>query len=171
MFPSGTTTGRIMTNAGKTRSVGGEISLGWNPVEHLDFTASYGYTDARFVRFFNGLEDFSGRHIPYAPQNTLFIQVVYELGFVNRAVRSLTFEANLKGTGKIYWNESNTLHQGFYCLPGASVALEADKWQIRVFGTNLSDARYHTFYFQSIGNEFLQRGKPWQIGVSVSAHI
>ncbi len=166
MFPSGTTTGRIMTNAGKTRSVGGEISLGWNPVEHLDFTASYGYTDARFVRFFNGLEDFSGRHIPYAPQNTLFIQGLYELGFVNRAVRSLIFEANLKGTGKIYWNESNTVVQDFYLLAGASVTLEGKGWSFQVWGRNLTDRAYHTFYFVSMGNEFLQSGRPMQLGAT-----
>ncbi len=171
MFPDGTTTGRMMTNAGKTRSFGLEASVSAALADNLSIRASYGYTNAKFRKFFDGHEDFSGRYIPYAPQNTLFFQAVYSLPIRHKILRRIEFDANLRGTGKIYWNESNTLHQGFYCLPGASVALEADKWQIRVFGTNLSDARYHTFYFQSIGNEFLQRGKPWQIGVSVSAHI
>ena len=61
--------------------------------------------------------------------------------------------------------------KGFIVFRALLLLTEADKWLIRVFGTNLSDIRYHTFYFQSIGNEFLQRGKQWQIGVSVSAHI
>ena len=45
MFPEGTTTGRIMTNAGKTRSAGGEISVKYIPVDGLLLNAAYGYTD------------------------------------------------------------------------------------------------------------------------------
>lgn len=171
MFPDGTTTGRMMTNAGKTRSFGIEVAAAYAISDNLRITGSYGYTNAKFREFSDGHEDFSGRYIPYAPQNTLFLQAVYSVPLNHKVFNNLEFDANLRGTGKIYWNEANTLHQDFYCLPGCSVALEAEKWQLRLFGTNLSDTRYHTFYFQSIGNEFLQRGKPWQIGLALTAQI
>lgn len=167
MFPSGNTTGRIMTNAGRTRSLGGEVSVNWNPVSTLELSASYGHTDARFVRFHNGIDDFKGKYIPYAPQNTLFAQAQYTFGFGQRLVRSLTLEADVRGTGRIYWNESNTRSQDFYALLGASATLEGDIWSLQIWGRNLTDADYHTFYFMSMGNEFLQRGRPLQAGATL----
>lgn len=171
MFPSGTTTGRMMTNAGKTRSYGMELQIQATPVENLNLRASYGYTDARFRSFFNGREDYSGKYLPYAPRNTIFLQAVYTLPLKRKHIRSVEFDLNLRGTGKIYWNETNTLSQPLYFLPGASVALAASNWEIRIFGTNLTNERYYTFYFQSIGNEFRQRGNPVQGGISFMINI
>lgn len=171
MFPSGTTTGRMMTNAGKTRSFGFEIQINAVPVEHLALRASYGFTDARFRYFNDGRNDYSGKYLPYAPRNTLFMQAVYTWPLKRKHIRSIEFDLNLRATGKIYWNESNTLSQPIYFLPGASVALTGSDWEIRLFGTNLSDARYYTFYFQSIGNEFRQRGRPIQGGISFMVNI
>lgn len=158
MFPDGTTTGRIMTNAGKTRSFGGELSLAWNPWSTLVFNGSYGYTNARLVRFFDGKEDFAGKRLPYAPENTLFLQTLYTLSNSRLGNKQIVFDVNMRGTGNIYWNESNSLHQPFYATLGASVTLKAPKWEIQLWGRNLTNTKYYTFYFMSIGNEFLQRG-------------
>ncbi len=171
MFPPGTTTGRMMTNAGKTRSFGFELSVAATPVDPLSLRVSYGYTNAKFRDFFDGKVNHAGKYLPYAPGNTLFVQAVYSLALSHSVLRSLDFDLNLRGTGKIYWDEENTISQPFYLLPGASVTLMADKWDVKIYGTNLSDTRYHTFYFKSIGNRFLQRGKPLQVGVAISAHI
>lgn len=170
MFPSGTTTGRIMTNAGRTRSCGGELSVVWKPFSNLEFTASYGYTDARFKDFFNGIENFRGKFVPYAPKNTIFGQAVYALMF-DGWVKSLSFEANVRATGKIYWNESNTLSQPMYALLGASLTLQSERFSLQIWGRNLTDTPYNTFYFLSMGNEFLQRGRPIQIGATLRFDI
>ena len=170
-FPDGTTTGRIMTNAGRTRSCGGELSVSWQPLEALRLMANYGYTNARFLRYNNGINDFKGKFVPYAPQNTLFLQASYTFRIGERPVRAIALEANARGVGKIYWNESNTLSQNFYILPGASVTAEGKGWSLQVWGTNLSNHRYHTFYFMSMGNEFLQRGRPIQAGATLRIEI
>ena len=70
VFPAGTATGRMMTNAGRTRSVGAEAALQFAPWQSLEINTAYGYTDARFVRYDNGIGDFKDNHIPYAPQHT-----------------------------------------------------------------------------------------------------
>ncbi len=100
MFPDGNTTGRIMTNAGRTRSFGGELSASWTPVDRLAFTASYGYTNARFIDFFNGIENFSGKFVPYAPQNTLFIQGVWTIPLPHKHIKALVADVSMRGTGK-----------------------------------------------------------------------
>lgn len=171
MFPSGTTTGRIMTNAGKTRSMGGELALSWNPVSTLDLTASYGYTDARFKEFYNGIDNFSGKYIPYAPRNTLFMQAQYVFKTGWRFIESVSVAVDMRGTGKIYWNEANTLSQDFYSLLGASVTLGGRQWSFQIWGKNLTDRNYHTFYFMSMGNEFLQSGRPIQCGATLRIDI
>ena len=166
MFPDGTTTGRIMTNAGKTRSFGGEISLGYVVNDKLSFNGSYGYTNARFKEFFNGISDFKGKRLPYVPSNTLFIQGLWKIP-VKFKESHITLDLNLRGTGKIYWNEENSLSQNFYMLLGASATWHVGDWEFRLWGRNLTDTRYYTFYFMSMGNEFLQRGKGVEAGVSV----
>jgi outer membrane receptor protein involved in Fe transport len=171
MFPDGTTTGRIMTNAGRTRSCGGEISADWTPIDALSVKAGYGYTNAKFLEFDNGIADYAGKYLPYVPQNTLNTSVAYTFTFRNRPVKSLALEANLRGTGKIFWNEQNSLYQDFYLLPGASVILSGEKWSLQIWGKNLSDTRYRTFYFLSMGNEFLQRGRPIQLGATIRVSI
>lgn len=169
MFPDGTTTGRIMTNAGKTRSFGAELSLEWRPLESLLLKGGYGYTNAKFVEYDNGKENYSGNYLPYAPRNTLFLQCVYSLAV--RKGTNLVFDVNATGTGKIYWNESNTESQKLYFLAGASLTLEAGDWSVQLWGKNLTSTKYHTFYFMSMGNEFLQRGKPLQGGVTLRFNI
>lgn len=167
MFPSGNTTGRIMTNAGRTRSIGMEVAVNWNPVSSLELACSYGYTNARFVRFFNGIDDFKGKFLPYAPQNTFFAQAQYAFEINSKLLKSVTIEADVRGTGKIYWNEANSLMQQFYALLGASVSIDSDCWAFQLWGKNLTNTDYYTFYFMSMGNEFLQRGRPWQIGATL----
>ena len=167
MFPSGTTTGRIMTNAGKTRSWGGELSVNWNPVNTLMFNVSYGHTTAKFIRFFDGINNYKGNYLPYAPQNTFFAQAQYTFVFNGGGIKSLNLDVNTNGAGKIFWNESNSLSQNFYSLLGASASLEFDKFSIQVWGKNLLNHDYYTFYFMSMSHEFLQRGRPLQIGATL----
>lgn len=167
MFPSGDTTGRIMTNAGRTRSLGGEISINWLPLDNFRFSVNYGYTNAKFLKFFNGIENFKGNYLPYVPRNTFFASAEYTFNFNNDFCRSLSFEVNTRGAGRIYWNEANSLHQNFYALLGASVSLDFNQWNLQVWGKNLTGTDYYTFYFMSMGNEFLQRGRPIQLGATV----
>ncbi|MBD5218449.1 MAG: TonB-dependent receptor [Bacteroidales bacterium] len=172
MFPDGLTTGRIMTNAGKTRSCGGEVALKWSPVEQLSFNASYGYTNARFRKFFDGIHDYSGKFLPYAPLNTLFLQSLYDVSLgAGKLARSLLIDVNLRGTGDIYWNEQNSVRQNFYALLGAALTLSGDNYSLQLWAKNITDTKYHTFYFVSIGNEFVQRGKPFTLGLTLSWHL
>lgn len=171
MFPAGSTTGRIMTNAGKTRSFGGELTLSYTPATFITLNGSYGYTNARFREFFNGKTDYRGKVIPYAPQNTLFLQTLFSVTPLKGVVRHWIFDLNMKGTGRIYWNEENTRWQKFYSQLGASVTAEGKNWSVQLWGRNLTDTRYHTFYFLSMGNEFLQKGRPWQIGATLRFDI
>ena len=173
IFPDGTTTGRIMTNAGKTRSVGAEASLGVNFTDNLGMNLSYGYCDARFVRYNDGKADYKDKHVPYCPQHTLFAQAFYTYNFKGGSdwAQSITLDASLKGTGEIYWNEANTQRQPFYALLGSSITLAGKHYSLQLWGQNLTGTCYNTFYFVSISHEFLQRGRSRMLGATLRINI
>ena len=170
VFPPGTTTGRIMTNAGRTRSFGAELSATWRPSYDLCITTSYGHTNATFRKYDNGRENFRGKRVPYAPANTFFISADWRMPFSFAGI-SPRICASAKGAGKIWWNEANTAVQNFYCLPSLSIIFEGEHWSLKLWGENLSGTRYNTFYFKSIGNEFVQQGRPRTLGVTLRVNF
>lgn len=167
VFPEGTTTGRVMTNAGKTRSFGVEASLSIVPNDYWSLNASYGYTNARFVDFDNGKQDYSGNRLPYAPAHTAYVSASYSVPVNASWVNRINLMVNCRGVGDIYWDEANDVRDPFYALLGASVRFEHERYSLDVWGENLTNTDYKTFYFVSIGHGFYQKGKPMQVGATL----
>lgn len=171
VFPEGQSTGRMMTNAGHTRSVGAEAALQFAPWRTLEINTAYGYTDARFVRYDNGQEDFKGNRIPYAPQHTFSAGAAWTVPTGVRWLGDVVLQAGVNCAGRIWWKEENSLSQPFYALVNASVRFEHRNYSLDVWGRNLGGERYDVFYFKSIGNEFVQRGRPRTFGITLSINI
>ena len=171
VFPPGTVTGRMMTNAGRTRSFGAEVSANWRPTEDISATVSYGYTNATFRKFNDGRADYRGKHLPYAPENTLFGELSWRATPLSFAGITPSLTATARCVGRIYWNEANTVSQPFYCLPGFSVAFTAEHWNLRLWGTNITGTRHNVFYFVSMSNAFEHRGLPAQFGATLRFNI
>lgn len=163
-------TGRMMTNAGHSRSIGAELTATCS-YRGLSANVNYGYTNARFVKFDNGHTDFSGKYVPYVPANTLSASVTYSLPFNHTFFRSLDFNVNVSAYGDIWWNEENSLKQPFYALLGANLALNMKGFSVEFWGKNLTNTKYNTFYFVSMGNAFLQSGKPITFGAKVAVNL
>ncbi len=170
-FPDGNTTGRLMTNAGKARSFGAELSLKWIPINNLIINTSYGYTNAKFIEYDNGKQDFAGNYIPYAPSNTMFAGISYTIPAKKSWLEEILISTNVKGVGSIYWNEENNISQPFYATLGAGISLKSKHYSLDLWVQNLTDTDYKTFYFVSIGNAFLQRGKPRILGTTLRIKI
>lgn len=171
VFPEGDITGRIMTNAGKTRSVGIEVSAECRPAERLSLSAGYGYTNAKFKKFDDGKNNYSGKYIPYAPQNTIFASANYAVRTEYGPLRYTSFGAVVFGAGRIYWNEANSISQNFYARLDASIKFHCRNFSLDLWAKNLTGTQYNTFYFVSIQHEFLQRGKPTQFGATLRINI
>lgn len=171
VFPPGNGTGRIMTNAGRTRSGGAEITVTYVPIEDVILSASWGLTRAKFRHYVDGKNNYRGNTVPYAPGNTFFAQA-------NWRITPLTFKgitpsvtADVRGAGRIYWNESNTLSQPFYALPSLSIDFHSEHWNLQLWCRNFTQTRYRTFYFVSIGNAFFQQGQPRTFGATLRVRI
>jgi outer membrane receptor protein involved in Fe transport len=158
----------MMTNAGRTRSFGAEVSLRAELHRNLHAWASYGYTNARFRRFVDGTEDYAGNHIPYAPEHTLSVGATYSVPLSVSWAERFVVEANCTGAGRIYWNEANDLSQPFYALLGGSLGIEGRRWAVSAWVRNATQTPYDVFYFASMGNRFLQRGRPCTFGARVA---
>lgn len=165
--------GRMMVNAGKSHSLGGEMTVGYSPIDNLTFVASYGFTHATFVEYTdeNG-NDLNGRRVPFVPKHTMNIDAAYSWHLRHAdnawAVRTITLGANLSGTGRIYWTENNNASQGFYSLLGARAGFETKHLSVLVWGKNLTNRRYNTFFFESAGRGYEQHAKPLHVGVDVN---
>ncbi|MBQ2394323.1 MAG: TonB-dependent receptor, partial [Alistipes sp.] len=146
VFPEGQTTGRMMTNAGKTRSFGAEMSARVSPFRNFDVSLSYGYTNARFVEFRSGKSDYAGQYVPYAPQHTAAARATYQIAIQTRWLKQITLGVGYKGVGPIYWNEENSLKQNYYSLLDASVRLAGPHYSVEVWGKNLAGAEYAVFH-------------------------
>ncbi len=173
VFPDGLTTGRMMSNAGKSRSRGVELSAAWDVfrlvnMSHLRLTANYGYTHAEFEEFNDGVNDYSGNNLPYAPKHTASLGAMYNMWIGGRLLDEIVLSASWQGAGEIYWNEANTLKQDFYSLLNASVELRKGDFALSLWGRNLTNTDYYTFYFKSMNNNFYNHGKPCRLGVTLS---
>jgi outer membrane receptor protein involved in Fe transport len=170
IFPSGTTTGRVMTNAGRTRSYGVEFTANWMPVDAFSLRASYGFTHATFTQYHNGISDMKGNYLPYAPLHTIFAAATYQLPFTFSGITP-SLNVNTRAAGKIYWTDDNTQSQNMYATLGASLVFTHELGSLTLWGENLTNSRYNTFYFESIGNRFVQRANPWSIGATLRVNL
>lgn len=173
VFPRGLITGRMMTNAGRTRSFGAELSAAAT-AGRFDFMAAYGFTDARFVHYLydeSAGTDFAGNRVPYVPQHTLSASVACTLPVRSRIIDNIVLRCNTEGAGSIWWNEENSLRQPFYALLGASVRFEHKHYSVDLWARNLTDNRYGLFYFKSTGNEFIQYARPRTFGITLNINI
>jgi len=79
--------------------------------------------------------------------------------------------AHGRGVGPIEWNEANSLRQKFYALAGCAIRFEQRHGSLSLWCRNLTQTRYDVFYFESIGNAFLQRGRPREWGVTLTINL
>ena len=156
VFPPGMSTGRMMTNAGLSRSSGTEAEVEWTPGDFRTRVA-WSWCDARFVEYNDGNNDYRDFRIPYVPQHTLHVSVGHSLQLDKCVLESDVF---LHGEGPFWWNETNSIREPFRFRLDGRFAVVFSKVGIYVRGDNLTNAPGHSFYFKSMGNEFLARIKP-----------
>jgi outer membrane receptor protein involved in Fe transport len=106
-----------------------------------------------------------------APRETLSAALSYNIPVARSFANFLVLNIGWNGVGRIYWNEENTLSQPFYGLWSASLSWEKGHFGVSLWGKNLLNEKYNTFYFKSIGNNFFAQGKPFQAGVSLHLNL
>lgn len=172
--------GRVMVNAGRSRSVGIEVGVRSQLFdERLNLTANYGYTKAEFTNYDLGTSDgqrvdYTGNKVPFVPQHTFSAAVDYicPLAQGRYFVKSISMGADVKGAGRIEWNEANTFGQNFYATLGLHFGLTlAKQIDVSLYARNLTATHYATFAFDSMNNRFAQYAQPRTFGLNVKWHF
>lgn len=167
VFPPGKTTGRMMTNAGKSRSMGAEAALDYQR-DKLHLQLTYSYCDARFREYSDGNADYSGNRIPYVPVHSAYLEAD---GFFPWMGLDWQASGDLRGTGPVWWNEANTVSSGLRMSLGAMLRVSLDRMNIHLRCENILGGQYPEFYFKSVGNEFFALSKPRQIILGITFQL
>lgn len=169
--------GRQMVNAGHSQSCGAEMSFDsfWLQ-RRLRLSGSYGYTHAIFKQYDDGTgRDYSDNYVPLVPQHTFGAAVDYSLPLGQHeglmALRKITLGAGVNGAGRVYWTEQNDVCQHLYANLQAHVSFDFGLLNVNLWGKNLTNARYNTFYFENMGNGFAQISNPIHFGADLIFHF
>ncbi len=165
-FPEPSGAASVVTNSGRTRSIGGELTLRWQPVESLRFMAAYGLTDARYVRCNDGRADYSGNRVPFVPANTLFGSATWGTELPSIGSR-IELNANVRCAGYIWWDDANTWGQRFYAVPSVSATLTRGGVSLQLWCRNVTGSRYDVVGFDTVGYRMIQRGTPRNFGATL----
>lgn len=159
--------GNITRNAGHSDSKGVELGLTVRPVQPLTLRMSYGYTYARFLNYKKSATvDYTGKMLPLVPRQTLSFRGAYTILPSCKTVDRIVLSAGVNGMGKIYWNEDNAVSQSFYALLDAKVSATFGLLTWEVWGKNLTNTDYLTYYFKTnVG--YGQQGRPVSFGTSL----
>jgi outer membrane receptor protein involved in Fe transport len=160
----------MLKNAGHSVSQGGELSLRTAPLHGYEFNLSYGYTNAKFVSYVvNSTTDYNGNMLPYVPRNTMSAQVMKSVNINNSHVLDrIRFSLLYRGNGMIYWDEENSEKQDYYGLLDGKISFMRKSVQFDIWARNMLNTKYYSFYFEALGNKYVQMGKPAQIGMNLS---
>ena len=177
--------GRVMTNAGKSHSLGLEAAIRGRALDNaIDWGLTYAFTSAKFDEYIyddgslnlsNSVlldvrepVNYKDNYVPFVPQHMISGMIDWHIG-------KFTIGANFSGQGKIWWDEANTYSQKFYALLGAHADYDFGPVVISFWGRNLTDTHYNTFSIQSAAaggtRYFAQRANPIHIGLDVNIHL
>jgi outer membrane receptor protein involved in Fe transport len=104
--------------------------------------------------------------LPLVPRQTLSFRGAYTILPSCKTVDRIVLSAGVNGMGKIYWNEDNAVSQSFYALLDAKVSATFGLLTWEVWGKNLTNTDYLTYYFKTnVG--YGQQGRPVSFGTSL----
>ena len=165
--------GRVTRNAGRSRSLGAEAAVVARLTDALTLNVGYGYTRATF-RDYQTLDEedepvnLRGRVVPFIPRHTLNVGGEYVFTLKPRSLfERIRLNVDYNAAGRIYWTEDNRASQPFYGTLNARLSLEKGLGAVAFWVRNALDKDYASFYFESMGNKFMQRGRPVQAGVEL----
>lgn len=172
--------GRVMVNAGRSKSLGVEVGLRSQLfADRLNLAANYGFTAAEFTRYNMGRSsssaadvDYTGNRVPFVPRHTFSASIDFRQPLILPSLKAVSWGADVKGAGNVMWDEANAFSQPFYATLALRMGFEL-KHQVSLdlWAQNLTDTRYATFAFDSMNSRFAQYAAPRTVGFDLKWHF
>jgi iron complex outermembrane receptor protein len=161
-------------NYDKSTIFGFEFDTKTRLSKYLDFMFNYGFVKSEIKEGgstggANGtdrdLDQFNGKNTALVPQNNFNIGLASSIPFNEKTTLDLSL--NYNGTGKIYWEDSNSpdFTSDAYQLLDAQASLSINKIKVSLWARNILDTQYYLEY-SDFG--FGWRGTPATIGTTFS---
>ena len=165
--PLATQIGQKLKNAGRSASKGVEASVTYCPINELTIRANYGYTKAYFKRYTSKDIDYKGNRLPLVPDHTLSLSANYTFFNPFRGVDRIILGATYLGTGKIYWADTNKLHQSYYSLLNLNASVKRNNITLSIWSKNTTNTKYNAFCFKPGSSHYAQKGRPFTMGGTI----
>ena len=169
---------QLTSNAAEGTNRGLEMELIWAVTERIEIFGTLGLLDTEFRDFVNASgEDLDGEEQAHAPRYQFFVGAEY------RAPMGFYARLELEGKDEFYYSDSrrfsdrpDELVSDPYELWNAAIGYQRDRWDIRLWGRNLTDEAYTVrgFYFPNDPRDFytergwFQYGDPRRYGLTLN---
>jgi len=123
-----------LDNADEVTMTGFEVEAAWRPVRSLELTGSLGYVKAEYQDYYNMGKDerYDGKRVVNYPEFDANLAARYTF------LEHWYVRPEFVGTGKVYWNRTNTKSQNRYWQVNLRAGWAKDNWEFYVFGDNLT---------------------------------
>jgi len=155
-------------NAAESTSKGFELEVKARPITGLQFSAGFGYTEAKFDDFTaidkqtGVLTDYEENCLQFVPKYTynLGVQYRHESGFFGRA--------DLFGKDKFYGDYANTAKADSYETVNLRIGYEGENFDFILWAKNVFDEEYLTYVAPMNGYDVGVDGSPQTFGATVT---
>ena len=128
-----------LANAGAERFKGFEAAAAWRMPGRISARATYSFHDAKFRDF---LTEFDGVPTQLAGKRLeMSARHLFSAGLLRAPGRGVLAGVQLNWVGSRFLNKRNTALADAYGTVSASLGWRAEKWEVRLDGRNLNDAR------------------------------
>jgi len=159
--------GAYFYTAGKTRRMGVEAALAWQPLAALSLSGSVTASDNEYLEYSNNLGAFDGNDVAGLPS------LVFGGSASYRFPRDVTAAVAVNGNTAYYADDANTAKAEQYGLLGASLAWDhrfgTSVLRAFVSGNNLLDKDHiASVFINGVNGQFYEPGLPRNINAGLS---
>jgi iron complex outermembrane receptor protein len=180
--PQPPTSGQVVRNAAEATIQGAEVELSWRASDALSIDASLGYTDAKYDEFPGTDVNGDGRPDPELAKELKFEKVPEWTGYAGASYEiplgtddTVTLRGSYSYTSKFYTDQLNRYwlaQDGFGLLDASVTFARGERWQVSLWGKNLTDEEYIDFAADvgTLGS-WVFGGEPRRYGVEFRANF
>ncbi|MET0362413.1 MAG: TonB-dependent receptor [Sphingobium sp.] len=153
-----------VTQGGRQRSRGGELSLVWTPTKEISVTASGTLLDAKFEQLVEAGGDRTGNRPPNVPERLADLVVTYA-----PAALPISLTGSVRHNGDFYTSNVNDVRVAGFTTVDAAISWTAPFGTVTLRGRNLTDTFYADWSGYASGLVFI--GAPRSVDLSFTRHF
>jgi iron complex outermembrane receptor protein len=170
VYPTGQ---QPLINLGKSKIDGGELEIVGRPVHSLTLRASAGFLRSDVQNGTLATGSIDGQQLPYAPHFSGTVAMDWEAWTIDNLKLNLHVDQNYNSMQYLALPNENAISQGGYGLLNARLSFGGDKWDVGVWGKNITDKFYLTnaVDVQGFGFDYRHVGTPRMYGLDAHYHF